>query len=116
MLQMRRISIVPYGGMARMLSGHQNGARRGANGIARVILGKTHAFGRQSIEMGRLDPLLPVTPQIGIAKVIGDQQDDIWRLRYGRLDTRTTQGSEEKQRQSGGECFKKGGVHYRDSF
>ena len=59
-----------------MLPGHQRAARWRANGAAGVKAGEAHALGGQLVEIGRLDPGLAVAPQIPIAEVIGEDEDD----------------------------------------
>ena len=67
--------------MPRMLARHQNRARRRANRIARVVIGKQHPFIRKAIDIRRLEFLLPVAAEIAVAKVVRQNVDDV---RLGR--------------------------------
>ena len=77
-------AVVADVGVPGMLARHQHTSRRCTDGIATVVLREPHPFGGQSVDMRRLDLLLPVAAQFGIAQVVGQDVDDV-RLFWGRL-------------------------------
>jgi hypothetical protein len=68
-----------------MLARHQHAPRGGTNGVTAVVLRKPHAFGRQAIQVGRLDFLLTVAPQFGIAQIVRQDVNDVRGLLGGEL-------------------------------
>ena len=50
-----------------MAAGHQDGARRRAHGVAGVMLREAHPLGREAIERGQADLLLPVAAELAPA-------------------------------------------------
>ena len=65
-----------------------------------VEVRQARSFLRQPIEMGRANVLAAVTAQVGIAHVVGQDQDDVRPLRTGR--PLGTSGRDDKQRKQAG--------------
>ena len=63
--------------MTGMLAGHEGAARRGAHGITAVVLGKSHTFRRQLVDMRCFDLFLSIAPQFGVAEVVGQDEYDV---------------------------------------
>ncbi len=57
--------------------GHQAGSGRRAVGGRRIAVGETHAFGGQTIQVGRLDPRMAVAGQVAVAQVVGQGDDEV---------------------------------------
>ena len=64
-------------GVAAVLAGHERVARWRADRGAGVVLGETHAFGRNAIKMRGLDFLLPVAAQLRPAEIVGHDINDV---------------------------------------
>lgn len=98
-------------------AGQQSGARSRTNGLSHVKIAKDAALGRQMIEMRRLKTFGAEDADIGVALVIGEDDDDV-RQRCGpgvrnrnqvtekenedRKETRIVGHSRSKERFGGG--------------
>jgi len=65
------------GCVAGVLAGHEAASGGGADGGAGVALIELHAFGGEAVEAGGEDLLLAVAAEVGVAKVIGEDEDDV---------------------------------------
>ena len=63
--------------VAKVPSGHQCAASRGADRSAGIVLRKSHAFGGKAIDVGRGDFFLTVATQLTPSKVVGKNEDNI---------------------------------------
>ena len=72
--------IVPHPRVSTVQPRHQHGPRRRANRRSGIALREPHRLGREVIQSGRGNDLLPVTPQIAIADIVTQNKDDIWRF------------------------------------
>ena len=69
--------ITTHMSMPSVLPGHQRSTGRCTNRTTGISLGKQHTFLRHTVEVGRLDIFLPVTPQVAIAHIIAENENDI---------------------------------------
>ena len=72
---------------ARITAGHEAGARRGADGAGRIKVSEPHAFPGHLVKDGRSVLLGSEGPDVGIAKVIAEDDNDI-RFPFGGLNER----------------------------
>jgi len=63
--------------MPGVQSGHQAAARRRAHGTASIMIGKAYSFRCQLVDVGCLDDFLSVATQVAVAKIIGEDVDDV---------------------------------------
>tara|TARA_B100001094_G_scaffold257119_1_gene256567 strand:- start:2528 stop:3034 length:507 start_codon:yes stop_codon:yes gene_type:complete len=82
---------------ARITTGHEAGARRGAYGAGRIKVSKPHAFPGHLVKDGRGVLLGSEGPDVGIAKVIAEDDNDV-RFSFGGLNERS-RNQEEKERE-----------------
>lgn len=64
-------------GMARMQTRQQTASRRRTNSTARIMLSKAKPLRRHPVQLRRPNPLLPITAQIPIPKVIRQNKQNI---------------------------------------
>ena len=79
----RQLAVAADAAVARVQPGHQGGARRRADGAARVVLREPRALRGQAIDVGRAELLLPVRGEVTPAEIVGVDEDDIGRARGG---------------------------------
>ena len=82
---------------ARITAGHEAGARRGAYGAGRIKVREPHAFPGHLIKDGRGVLLGSEGPDVGIAKVIAEDDNDV-RFPFGGLNERS-RNQEGKERE-----------------
>ena len=60
--------------------------KNGTHCVTRIVLRKAYPFLRKAIDVGRANPLLPVTADFPVPKIVSQQVNDIGRLlgRAGR--------------------------------
>ena len=63
--------------MSLVITRHERTAGGCANGIAGIAIGETHAFPGHPVDIGGLDGLATVAPQIVVAHVVHHDEDDI---------------------------------------
>ncbi len=68
--------------VAHVQTGHQRRSRGRANRRAGVSLHVPRSFGRHAIEIWRLDQLLPITTQVTLSDVVGEDEDDVGFFGY----------------------------------
>ena len=94
--------VVADEGVAGMFAGHQHAPRRRTDGAAGVMLRELHAFRRQLVERRRMDDFLPIRPDVAVAQIVGENENNVGFARgFRRVET-------------GGE--KSGSQHENDSF
>src|SRR5258705_11177907 len=71
-----------------MLASHEAGPRRRANRGARVALREAHSFSGHSVEVWCFDFCLAVAPEIAIAKVIRQDENNIRFVNAAFVDRR----------------------------
>ncbi len=59
--------------------------------------GEPHALGRQPVDVGGAQPLLPVTPQLSPAEIIGQDEHDVGPLRTFRAPRRCKPNAHQRQ-------------------
>ena len=64
-------------GIVRISAGDDAAATRAATGSGQVSVGKTHAVGRQVVDCGRFDVGMPITTDVVIRNIVGDEKDNI---------------------------------------
>jgi hypothetical protein len=64
----------------RITSGHQRRAGRGAHGRANVKIRESHTLCGHVVEMRRFKSLRPEAADVGIAQVIGENDNEVWLL------------------------------------
>ena len=69
--------IIADPGMARMPTGDQAVARRDTHRVGRVTIRETHSLAGHLIDTWCLNQLLPIASQPRVAKIIGENQDDV---------------------------------------
>ena len=72
-----QLAVVPDGRVPRVLPGQEDAARGRADGVPRVVLREAHALGGEAVERGRADLLLSVAAELGVAEVVGEDEDDV---------------------------------------
>ena len=72
---------------ARITAGHEAGARRGADGAGRIKVSEPHAFPGHLVKGGGSVLLGSEGPDVGIAKVIAEDDNDV-RFPFGGLNER----------------------------
>src|SRR5207249_9990289 len=72
-----RPAVSPDVGVALVLARHEAGPGRGTDGAARVEIREANPFRGQTVEGGRARELLAVTPEVAIAEVVGQDEDDV---------------------------------------
>ena len=82
---------------ARITAGHEAGARRGTDGAGRIKVSEPHAFPGHLVKDGRSVLLGSEGPDVGIAKVIAEDDNDV-RFPFGGLNERS-RNKEEKERE-----------------
>lgn len=82
---------------ARITAGHEAGTRRGADGAGRIKVSEPHAFPGHLVKDGRGVLLGSEGPDVGIAKVIAEDDNDV-RFPFGGLNERS-RNQEGKERQ-----------------
>ena len=75
--------IAPHGGVAGVLSGHEHGAGRGADGTSGIKLRETQAFRSHAVEVGGADFWLPITTQFAVSEIVGENEQDVGFFRQG---------------------------------
>src|SRR2546425_9693652 len=60
-----------------MLTGHQTTTRRRADRAASVALSEMHPFLRKPVNVRRLDSFLPVTTEVAVTEVVGENENDV---------------------------------------
>ena len=70
--------------MTRMLAGHENASRGSANGVSGIVLRESHSLTSKPVQVGGANELLPKAAEFAVAKVVGDNQDDVWLACIGR--------------------------------
>ena len=79
------LGIAADGGVAGVLAGHEHAARRRADGGAGVELREAQALRRQPVDVRCGDLLLPVAPEVAVAEIVGEDEDDVGpRIRGGQ--------------------------------
>ena len=73
----RAASVAANGGVAGMLTGHEDAAGRRADSGAGVEAGEAHAFASHAIEVGRFDFALTVRAEFTVAEIVGHDEDDV---------------------------------------
>ena len=73
--------VAPDGSVSGVLAGHEDAARGGTNGGPRVTLDEPGPLLRHPVQPRGPDHLLPVAPQISIAKIVRHDEDEIRRVR-----------------------------------
>jgi hypothetical protein len=53
------------------------GARRRRNRVGRIAVGEPHAVFRQRINVRRRDVLAAIRSDVGVAKVVGEEDEDV---------------------------------------
>ena len=71
-------------GVAGVQARHEYRARGGADGRTRVELREAHPFPRHAVEVRRPDPSLAVAPEVAVAEVVGEDENDVRALEAGR--------------------------------
>src|SRR5262245_58662182 len=65
----------------RIAAGQQRGARGGADGLRYVEVGEADPVLGHLIEMGRANSLVAITAEVAVAKIVGEDDDEVgWRL------------------------------------
>ena len=67
--------------MSRMLPTHQDTPRRRADIVPRIMRQEPHPLPGHAVQIGCLDFLLPITSQISITEIIGQNENDIGQSR-----------------------------------
>ncbi|OPZ04305.1 MAG: hypothetical protein BWZ10_03187 [candidate division BRC1 bacterium ADurb.BinA364] len=62
---------------------HQAGARRRADRMGGVAVGEAHAIGGQRVDVWRGDVLATLAAQVGVAQIVGENDDDVGLGRPG---------------------------------
>jgi hypothetical protein len=62
-------------------AGEEDAAGGGADGGAGVVVGELDPFAGEAVDVGRLDLFLAVTTEFAVAEVIGEDEDEVGRLR-----------------------------------
>ena len=75
-----RTFVVTHGRVPRGQTRHKRTPRRRANRAAGIVLGKAHALCRHAVDIGCRKPLLPITPKVSIAEIIGQDINDVRNL------------------------------------
>ena len=70
-------TIITNIGVASMFAGEEHATGGRTDRTAGVELGEAHPPGGKPINVGRFDLRLTVTAEVGVAQVIGEQQDDV---------------------------------------
>jgi len=70
---------MPDAGAVAVMAGEQPRARRRACG-AHVEVSEPHALGMQLVEVRRLDPFIPVRPDLTVALVVGEDENHVWSI------------------------------------
>ena len=90
-----------HAGARPVLAAHQRRARRLAVRAAGVAAGEPHPLRRQAVDVRRLVILAAVTGDVGVAEVVGEDEDDVgFARRVGGVDR--CHGS---RQQGGGESY-----------
>ena len=87
----------------RLVSGHEDGARGTANGVAGIVGGELQSLGANAVDVGGLELFLPVNREISQPKVVGENVDDVWLLLGLKKDW--GEREQEKKLLHGGELF-----------
>ena len=80
-----KLAVAANPGVAGVQPRHQGGPRGRADGAAGVVLSKTRAFTRQSIQMRSLEAGLTVRAEIAVAEIVGLDEQDVRRAGLRRL-------------------------------
>ena len=80
-----RLAVVADVGVSRMQPGHEDAARRSADGIAGVMLGEAQPLRRHLVEARRANFLLPVAAELGVTEIVGHDEDDVRLARFARV-------------------------------
>ena len=90
-------------------AGEDTAAGRGAGRPSRVKIGRADAFARQAVEMRGEDRLRSDDPEVGVALVVRDDQDDVGRTdcSAGIAEPKAGQGEQDGNEASG---FQESGV------
>src|SRR4051812_39257531 len=75
--------IAPDRTVAGMQAGHEGAAARRADGGAGVSLREAHPLGGEAVNIRRADQFLSKAPDIAVPQIVGEDEDDIWRLGSG---------------------------------
>src|SRR5262245_13144920 len=79
---------------------HQTGTRRTAVRTGHVGIGKSHARSRDLIDVGRWDVPAAVGANVGVAEIVGDNQQDIWTCLALRFTGQAKCDEERDERQN----------------
>ena len=90
-LQTPLAGVAPDMGMTQVPPGHQDAARRSADGRAGVELSEPHPFPGHPVQSGSLDQLLSVAAQVSVTEVVGQDEDQV-----GKSPRRYRTGKEKK--------------------
>ena len=75
-------------------AGQQSGARRGADGLRGVPVREHPPFAGHAIEIGSLESFGAEDADVGVALVVGENDNDVWRAFLGGHRRRGDQGRE----------------------
>ena len=63
--------------MSLVIPRHEGASGGSPNGIAGITIGETHAFPGHPVDIGSLDGLASVAPQVVVPHVVHHDEDDI---------------------------------------
>jgi hypothetical protein len=63
--------------MSRVLAFKKATPRRRTHRAAGIVAGEFHPLGGHAVEIGCFDDFLPEAPEITIAEIIGEDEDDV---------------------------------------
>ena len=72
--------IVTDVGVAGVFSRHEHATRRRADVVTGIVVRELHAIARELVEVGRADFFLPEGPDVAVAKIVSEEENNI-RLR-----------------------------------
>src|SRR5206468_13023923 len=76
-LEVHVLLVAAYAGVAGVFARHQRATRWSADSVAGVDLSEAHPFGRQAVDVRRLNHLLPEAAEVAIAQVVGQAENDV---------------------------------------
>ncbi len=83
--------------MPHVLAGHQNTSRGGTNRVAGVEICELHSLSRHLIQPRCSDDLLSVTTKIAVAKIVSENENDVWLGGVGQRRRRRSDDEEESR-------------------
>ena len=97
--------IPPDAAVPRMQPREQHAARRRTHRAARIVPREFHPLRRHAIEIRRGEHLLPVAPEIAIARIVHEDVDDVRPRRLRRVERGKWREQREQQRGEEGGGF-----------